>query len=87
MGETEEELPGFAVGALGVGRGVGFEPEAVGFGPFLGLGDLLLVSEGGADPGEAPGIRPGGRWGGIREHEDPSQLSRKKLPKGMLQII
>jgi len=49
MGETEEELPGFAVGALGVGRGMGFEPEVEGGGPFLRLGDLLMLSKGGED--------------------------------------
>ena len=60
MGETEEELPGFAVGALGVGRGMGFEPEVEGGGPFLRLGDLLLLRKGGADAGLQPDIRPGG---------------------------
>ena len=60
VGEAEEELPGFVVGALGVGRGVGFEPEVESFGPFFGLGNLLRVRKIGADAGEAPRNPP--RW-------------------------
>ena len=77
MGEVQEELPGFAVGAPGVGRGVGFEPEAEGFGPFLGLGDLLMLSKGGEDAVLQNDIRP---CGIPRKTRDATQ--RTAFPKG-----